>query len=242
MQPSTPVRDDPGSAPYPHPVPSPADDTSELILSCDAVLFDSDGVLVDSHLQVVESWTRLAAEFGLDIDRLLTELVGVRAIDTLGRYLAGDRLTAACDRLEDLEVETAGGTVSIAGAAELLAALPEGRWTIVTSATRRLGTARWRGAGLPVPDRLVTADDVTAGKPDPQPFLAAAGVLGVDPTRCLVFEDSASGGRAAVAAGAAVVAVGHQPWPVEPAARVPDLRSVRVVPGEGLVLAITLGR
>lgn len=215
-----------------------------LILSCDAVLFDSDGVLVDSHVQVVECWTRLAAEFGLDIDRLLTELVGVRAVDTLGRHLSGDRLVAACDRLEDLEVETAGGTVPIVGAAELLAALPDGRWTIVTSATRRLGTARWRGAGLPVPDRLVTADDVTAGKPDPQPFQAAAKVLGVDPARCLVFEDSASGGRAALAAGATVVAVGDQPWPFEPAARVPDLHSVRVVPGAaggaGAGAAVTL--
>lgn len=225
-------------------MPSPSQ-TGELILRADAVLFDSDGVLVDSHVQVVESWTRLAAEFGLDIDRLLTELVGVRAVDTLGRYLAGDRLAAACDRLEDLEVETAGGTVPVAGAAELLRSLPVGRWTIVTSATRRLGTARWRGAGLPVPDRLVTADDVTAGKPDPQPFLAAARVLGVDPTRCLVFEDSASGGRAALAAGASVVAVGDQPWPFEPAARVPDLRSVRVVPvpggGDRVTLAVVVG-
>lgn len=211
-------------------MPHSAASDNELLLACDAVLFDSDGVLVDSHVQVVESWTRLATEFGLDIDRLLTELVGVRAVDTLGRYLTGGRLVAACDRLEDLEVETAGGTVPVAGAASLLAALPDGRWTIVTSATRRLGTARWRGAGLPVPDRLVTADDVTAGKPDPEPFLAAARVLGVDPTRCLVFEDSASGGRAAQAAGAAVVAVGDQPWPFEPVARVPDLRSVRVVP------------
>ncbi len=205
------------------------------------MLFDSDGVLVDSHQQVVESWTRLAAEYGLDIDRLLMELVGVRAVDTLGRYLTGDRLVSACDRLEDLEVETASGTVPIAGAAELLRALPAGRWTIVTSATRRLGTARWRGARLPVPDPLVTADDVTAGKPDPQPFLTAARVLGVEPARCVVFEDSAAGGRAALAAGAAVVAVGDQPWPFEPAARVPDLRSVRVDPGEGVVLAITLG-
>ncbi|MEZ5409443.1 MAG: HAD-IA family hydrolase [Acidimicrobiales bacterium] len=217
----------------------------ELLLACDAVLFDSDGVLVDSHVQVVACWTRLAAEFGLDIDLLLTELVGVRAVDTLGRYLAGDRLAAACDRLEDLEVETAGGTVPIAGAAELLGALPDGRWTIVTSATRRLGTARWQGAGLPVPERLVTADDVTAGKPDPQPFLAAARVLGVEPARCVVFEDSASGGRAAVAAGAAVVAVGQQPWPFEPAARVPDLRSVCVVPGAGdgtgVTLAVAIG-
>ena len=225
-------------------MPSPSQ-TGELILRADAVLFDSDGVLVDSHVHVVECWTRLAAELGLDIDRLLAELVGVRAVDTLGRYLTGDRLVAACDRLEDLEVETAGGTVPIAGAASLLRSLPVGRWTIVTSATLRLGTARWRGAGLPVPDRLVTADDVTAGKPDPEPFLAAARVLGVDPARCLVFEDSASGGRAALAAGATVVAVGDQPWPFEPAARVPDLRSVRVVPaaagGDAVTLAVAIG-
>ncbi len=135
--------------------------------------------------------------------------------------------------MEDLEVELADQTEAGAGAAELLDRLPAGRWTVVTSATRRLATARWRGAGLPVPPVTVTAEDVSRGKPDPQPYLAGARSLGVEVTRCLVFEDAPSGGAAARAAGAAVIAVGPQPWPMEPDARIPDLRPLSVTAPEG---------
>ncbi|MEM9563576.1 MAG: HAD-IA family hydrolase [Actinomycetota bacterium] len=195
----------------------------------DAVLFDNDGVLVDSHAQTELAWRRLAAEFDLDVETLLVELVGVRAADTLGRYLDGDRLTAAVDRLEDLEVELAPLTEAGGGAADLLARLPDDRWTVVTSATRRLAVARWRGAALPLSPTAVSAEDVSRGKPDPEPFLVGAERLGADPSRCVVFEDSPSGGRAALAAGATVVAVGDQPWPIEPAVRIVDLSAVRVV-------------
>ena len=117
----------------------------------------------------------------------------------------------------------------MAGAHDLLDALPPDRWTIVTSATRRLGEARWRGAGLTLPRRTVTFDDVQLGKPHPEPFLAGADVLGVPASACVVFEDSPAGGDGATAAGARVVAVGDQAWRVEPVARIADLRSVRVV-------------
>ncbi len=197
-------------------------------LRVDAVLFDNDGVLVDSHAQTERAWGRLAVEFELDIDTLLAELAGVRAVDTLGRHLDGPRLDAAVARLEDLEVELAPLTEAGPGAADLLERLPADRWTVVTSAARRLATARWEGAGLPIPPVAVTAEDVTRGKPDPEPFLIGAARLGVEPGRCLVLEDSPSGGAAARAAGAAVVAVGLQPWSTDPDARIPDLTRLSV--------------
>ena len=209
-------------------------------LQADAILFDNDGVLVDSHHETEEAWRQLAREFDLDITPLLVELVGVRAVDTLGRHLPPDQLGPAVDRLEDLEVELAPDTRPLTGAIELLDQLPAGSWTIVTSATRRLAEARWRGAGIPIPDHPVTAEDVTRGKPDPEPFLAGARRLGVDPTRCVVFEDSPSGGAAGSAAGAVVVAVGDQRWAREPAVRVADLTQVAGSGGPGGTGAIRL--
>ncbi len=195
-------------------------------IETDGILFDSDGVLVDSHALGIEAWGRMAEEFDLDIEVLVTQLAGVRAADTIARHLDGERATRAVDRLEDLEVELAGPTLAVPGAVDLLRALPDDGWTIVTSATLRLALARWRAAGIPVPPRVVTAEDVARGKPDPEPFLAGAAALGLAPERCIVFEDSPSGGLAAKAAGARVVAVGDQDWPFEPAARVEDLRRV----------------
>jgi sugar-phosphatase len=106
---------------------------------------------------------------------------------------------------------------------------------------QRLGTARWRAAGIEVPAHVVTADDATVGKPDPQPFLAAARALGVEPGRCLVCEDSDSGGRSRMSAGAATIAVGDQVWHHTPAARIPDLSAlvVTVVTARGSIIVTT---
>lgn len=197
-----------------------------MIIEAEAVLFDNDGVLVDTHDQVVVAWTQLAREFGLEIAPLLVELVGRRAADTLGRHLSPEETERAVARLEDLEVEHAGATRPIAGAVDLISGIEPGRWTIVTSASRRLAVARWRGAGIPESRVSITAEDVNEGKPSPEPFLAGAAALGVAPERCVVFEDSPSGGVAALSAGATVVAVGRQEWPEVPAARVPDLNAV----------------
>ncbi len=207
-------------------------------IEIDAVLFDSDGVLVDSHHQVHVAWTQLCDEFGLDVASVTAEFTGKRAIDTLRNYVERNRLAAALDRLEDLEVEGAAGTPPVPGAIDLTQSLPDGAWTIATSATRRLALARWAAAGIPVPARTTTAEDVANGKPHPDPYLHAAAHLGVDPTRCLVFEDADSGGRAGVAAGAQVIAVGDQPWSFEPLARIPDLRSVTVEASNPLTLRI----
>ncbi len=194
----------------------------------DAVLFDNDGVLVDSHPQVIAAWTQVASEYDLPIEPLLTELAGVRARDTLGKYLDGEDLDTATQYLEDLEIASAGETLPLTGALRLLDALPDGRWTIVTSGTNRLARARWNGAGIPIPPQVVTAEDVGRGKPDPEPFLTGAARLGVDPSRVAVFEDSPSGGAAGLAAGAIVIAVGNQEWDQQPHARVQDLRDVEV--------------
>ncbi len=196
-------------------------------LSTDALLFDSDGVLVASEAAVEKAWRQLAEEFQLDADHLLTELVGVPSADTLGRYLDPTRCAEAVALLEDLEVELSAGIAPVRGARELLDSLPAARWAIVTSASARLGAARWDGAGIPTPGVVVSADDVTHGKPGPEPYLTAAERLSVPIDRCVVFEDSPSGARSATSAGARVVAVGGIPWPLQPAARVPDLEAVK---------------
>jgi sugar-phosphatase len=203
--------------------------SSPHTITVDAILFDNDGVLVNSHTETVEAWSRLGQEFGVDLVTVLeAQGMGARAEDTLPRFVPADRADAAIARLADLETELAPKTRAMAGAAELLSALPPDRWTVCTSACRRLAEARWSGAGLPLPERSITAEDVSVGKPDPQPFLKGAALLGFEADRCLVFEDSPAGGRAATAAGAAVVAVGAQSWPdeVRPVARIPDLRAV----------------
>ncbi len=206
-------------------------------ITFDAALFDNDGVLVDSHVEVDRAWRQIAEEFGLDIDMLLSELAGVRSIDTLCRYLPPARARLAAAQLEELEVELANLTRPLAGALKLTSQLPANRWSIVTSASRRIAEARWRGAAIAVPPSTVTADDVTHGKPHPEPFLTAARLLGVDPTRCVVFEDSASGGAAGLAAGAIVIAVGSQTWEATPTARVQNLSEVvMAIDGRGRLL------
>lgn len=209
-------------------------------IQAEAILFDSDGVLVDSHEYVITAWQQLMSEFGIQSDNLLAEMIGVRAVDSLSRVLPPDVVPEAVARLEDIEVSFAHHCVPMPGAIDFLAQLPSDRWTIVTSGTTRLASARWQGAGIPVPSQPITADDVTAGKPNPEPYLAGAAALGVDPQLVVVFEDSPSGGKAGRAAGAAVVAVGDQPWPEIPTARVNDLSRVAVTSGpSGLTLTIS---
>ncbi|MEE8600388.1 HAD-IA family hydrolase [Euzebya tangerina] len=206
-----------------------------LELTVDAVLFDSDGVLVDSHAQVREAWTAVAAEFALDFAALTPELAGVPAAQTLAQHLDGQRLSRAVARLEDLEVERAVDTAAIPGAASVVNSIPGDRWAIVTSASRRLALARWTAAGIPAPDSTITADDVTRGKPDPEPYLAGAAALGRDPARCLVLEDSRAGGASGAAAGARVLAVGSAEWDTTPVARVSDLREILVAADDGVL-------
>ncbi|HEY3439817.1 MAG TPA: HAD-IA family hydrolase [Paludibaculum sp.] len=184
-----------------------------------AILFDLDGTLVDSTVSVIHHWRLFAERNGLELNDILAISHGRRTEETI-RMLA-PHLDAAAEaaRHNRAETEETEGTREVAGAAALLASIPAERWTIVTSCPRPLAEARLRAAGLPVPERMVTSEEVTAGKPDPACYLLGAERLGFAAERCVVFEDAPAGVAAGRAAGMAVVTVGET---------VADLRAVRV--------------
>jgi sugar-phosphatase len=198
------------------------------VLHCTAVLFDCDGVLVDSDTAVVRSWTRWAHEMNLDPGEVLPTVYGRRSVDTVAQFIAPSKRSAAVELIDALEIEDAATAAEIPGAAELLAAIPAGRWATVTSASRGLAHARLSAAGLTAPEVLVTAGDVRHGKPHPEGYLAAAQRLGVPADQCVVVEDAPAGIRAARAAQVAhVLGVGSRDiGEHHPDALVPDLRSV----------------
>jgi sugar-phosphatase len=176
-------------------------------IDCSAVLFDLDGVLVDSTAYIERQWREWAASKGLDPEPFLRFCHGRRAVETI--CLAAPQLDAEAEvaQFRRLAVEDDVALAPIPGARELLAALPKGRWAVVTSGGRRFALARLAGAGLPEPRVLVCADDVREGKPSPEGYLRAAKLLGTTPTSCLVVEDAPPGIEAARAAGATVVAL-----------------------------------
>lgn len=172
----------------------------------DAVLFDLDGVLVDSTASVTRSWERFAVEFGVSA-RALQENHGQPAQTLVERLLGSGRVAEGLARIEAIEVADAASVVAVPGARALFASLPEQRRAVVTSGTPPIAMARLRAAGFPLPRTLVTANDVTRGKPDPQPYRLAAQRLGVPPDRCLAVEDAPAGIASARAAGCQVLAV-----------------------------------
>jgi len=174
---------------------------------CAAILFDLDGVLVDSTGSVTRQWRRWAEEQNLDPQKVLEIAHGVRTIEivrTLAPHLDAE---AEVKRIEKREADDQEGVAVMAGAAELLKAIPEGRWCVVTSGTRYLATARLKLANLPTPNVLVSADDVSKGKPDPEPYLMGAKLLGMKPAECLVVEDAPAGIRAAHGGGMKAIAI-----------------------------------
>ncbi|UYQ61146.1 HAD family hydrolase [Streptomyces peucetius] len=177
-------------------------------LHAEALLFDNDGTLVSSLESVNRCWTRWAGEYGITADAFArVELHGRPAAEIAADLLPARLVPEAVARIEHLEVEdVAQGVVALPGTLRLLAQLPPERWAVVTSATRRLAEARLAEVGVR-PKMTVAADDVTRGKPDPEPFLLAARMLGVDPARCVVFEDAPAGLTAGRAAGMRTVAL-----------------------------------
>ncbi|MFI5863163.1 HAD-IA family hydrolase [Streptomyces sp. NPDC051546] len=206
----------------------------------DALLFDNDGTLISSMESVHRCWTRWAREYGItEEDFAAVELHGRPAAEIIADLLPEDVRAAALARIEVLETEdVAGGVVLLPGTKELLSALPAGRWAVVTSATRPLAEARLREVGIDFPE-MVAADDITRGKPDPEPFLLAAARLGVDPARCAVFEDAPAGLAAGRAAGMTTVALTttHPAAELDADVIVRDLSAVSVLVGaEGLTI------
>jgi sugar-phosphatase len=171
------------------------------------LLFDMDGVLVSSIAGAVRCWRRWAAEYGVADAEKVEIPHGIPARD-IAKWLVPDiDVAAGLKRIEDLEIEDVGDLILLPGAKALLESLPLERWAIVTSATKRLLVARLAAASLPVPERLISADMVEQGKPNPEPYLKGAAVLGVAAEECVVFEDAPNGVRAGVAAGCRVVGV-----------------------------------
>ncbi|MEU9235418.1 HAD-IA family hydrolase [Streptomyces subrutilus] len=210
-------------------------------LHAEALLFDNDGTLVSSMESVHRCWTRWAREYGMaDEDFARVELHGRPAAEIIAELLPAEARPGALARIEALEVgDVAGGVVLLPGTKDLLSALPAGRWAVVTSATRPLAEARLREAGIDFPE-LVAAEDVTRGKPDPEPFLLAARRLGVDPARCVVFEDAPAGLAAGRAAGMRTVALTttHTAAELDADVVVRDLSAVSVQVGAG---GLTIG-
>ena len=176
-------------------------------LSCAALLFDLDGVLVDSAEVVERTWRRWATRHGLDPADVIRVAHGRRTIETvrlLAPELAADAEVAALAASESTETD---GVYEVPGARELLSSLPPDAWAIVTSGIRPVAELRIRHTGLPVPRVLVPADEVGHGKPHPEGYLTAAARLGVEPAQCIVVEDTPPGIEAAHAGGMRVVAI-----------------------------------
>jgi sugar-phosphatase len=168
---------------------------------CRAILFDLDGVLMDSTRAVERQWRLWAEENCLDPAKIIEVAHGRRTVETISLVMPHIDAAAEAAKLEKREANDVEGVTVMPGACDLLASLPRGRWCVVTSGTRYLATRRLALGNLPIPDTLITADDVREGKPHPEPYLKGAERLGVEPPECLVIEDAPAGIRAARAAG-----------------------------------------
>ena len=170
-------------------------------IRCDAILFDLDGVLVDSATRVEETWNQWARKHGLDPARVIEVAHGRRTLETVKLVAPHLAATEEVAHLEANESSNTDGVFEVEGARELLERLPAARWAIVTSGIRAIATLRIRHTGLPMPKVLVCAEEIGHGKPHPEGYLTAAARLGVAPERCVVIEDAPAGLEAARAAG-----------------------------------------
>jgi mannitol-1-/sugar-/sorbitol-6-phosphatase len=211
---------------------------SPRVFHCAGILFDLDGVLVDSTRSVARLWTQWAVEHNVPPEKAVCLAHGRRTLETI--HLLAPHLDAEAEtlRIEASEIKNNYGLERVKGALELLVSLPRERWAVVTSGPRNLATRRLAASGLPAPAVFITADEVSQGKPHPEPYLKGAELLGFPPRECLVFEDAPAGIEAARAAGMITVALSTTYPAAELAyaeAVVKDLSQVRArVNGKGL--------
>ncbi len=176
-------------------------------IRCAALLFDLDGVLIDSTPAVTRVWEKWARQHGFDPAEVVHRAHGRPSISTIRDFLPDADHEAENLIVERCEIEDLEGVRPLPGALHLLSILPPDRWAIATSCTRDLAAVRIRAAGLPLPQNIVTASDITHGKPDPEPYLKAAAKLGISANECAVLEDVPAGIRSGKAAGARVIAL-----------------------------------
>jgi sugar-phosphatase len=176
-------------------------------IHCSGVLFDLDGVLIDSTPAVTRVWRGWAARHGLNPEEVVRRAHGRPSIATIRELLPQADAASENRIVEQSEIDDIAGIVPLPGAQELLQALPPDRWTVVTSCTRPLAKVRLRAAALKVPEQMVTCSDVENGKPHPEPYLKGAAALGLAAGDCVVIEDAPAGIRSGKAAGARVIAV-----------------------------------
>lgn len=174
-------------------------------VSCAALLFDLDGVLINSTPAVARVWRHWALERGFDPEEVVARAHGRPSLTTVREYLPNADHEAENREVERREIADLEGVVPLPGALNLLASLPQDCWTIVTSCTRPLAEVRIKAAGLPLPKKLITSNDIQHGKPHPEPFLKGAAVLGFPARECIVLEDVPAGVRAGKSAGARVI-------------------------------------
>ncbi|MEU4152580.1 HAD-IA family hydrolase [Streptomyces sp. NPDC026659] len=218
--------------------------TTPVVLNARALLLDMDGTLVNSDAVVERIWRRWAAEHGLDGDATMKVVHGRQGHASMALLLPDrPREENLADNARMLAEETADmdGVIEVPGAAVFLDALRDLPHALVTSADVALSTARMAAAGLPLPDLRITAESVGASKPDPEGFLKAAAALGIDPSDCVVFEDSGAGIAAGRAAGMRVVGIGERAGQHGPDVAVPDLTSVKVEASADGGIRLTVG-
>jgi len=175
-------------------------------LQCSALLFDLDGVLIDSTPAVARVWSRWALAHGFDPEKVVKMAHGRPSRTTIRELLPNADIDREDREVEQMEIEDLDGVVLLPGARRLLDSLPPDRWTIATSCTKPLAEVRLRAAGLPIPKTIVTSSEVKIGKPDPEPYLKAAAILNYSPADCVVVEDAPAGVVAGKAAGARAIA------------------------------------
>ncbi len=192
-----------------------------MILRAQGLLFDLDGTLIDSLPAVDRAWSQFASKHGFEQEFVKARIHGRRSIDSIRELVPHVDAHAEDVWIRGLESSDTAGVVALPGARALLEALPLDRWCIVTSGTSDVALARLAAVGLPLPRFAVFGEDVSRGKPAPDPFLLGAQRLGFAPDDCLGFEDTDAGLESVRASGARPIAVGRAPML--------DLTNVRVV-------------
>jgi len=176
-------------------------------IECRGILFDLDGVLVDSTPAVARVWAAWAREHGFDPDKVVQSAHGRPSIATIRELLPHADAEEEDAIVEQRELHDMDGMIALPGSVELLSIFPEDRWGVVTSGTRPLASKRLHTAGLPIPKHFVTASDIRRGKPDPEPYLIGVETLGFPAADCIVVEDAPAGVQSALRAGARVIAL-----------------------------------